>query len=171
MKAIKGTIKYICIGMILSIDGIEWYYPSTGSIRLLRSHVYMQPTVSFRVLEFVLQEIFDYFLLINEFAIVPEGDEFLGGDNSLGMLDDIATHNFLFLSHGALVSYEKSQNSLMSTCTSWEGQACRHALRLLSLGNIQGSWLGSNWRAISFPKQEATWRLRSWLPCGISFDY
>lgn len=78
----------------------------------------MEPTVSFGVFKLVLEEIFDYLLLVDEFAIVPEGDEFFGGDYSLRMLDDVATHNFLLLSHGAIVSYEKSQHSQMSTCTS-----------------------------------------------------
>ena len=68
----------------------------------------MQPAVALHILEALGQEVLDEELLLDKLLVVPEGDEVLGGDDALAVLEDEAAHHFLLLGHDAVLSYQES---------------------------------------------------------------
>lgn len=59
----------------------------------------MQPSVLLIILERKLEKILDCQILIDQFLIIPKKDRILGGYDTLGMLDYVASHHLLLLSH------------------------------------------------------------------------
>lgn len=75
-----------------------------STVGLLGGDVDVQPSIVLGVLELVFEEIFHYSLLVDQFAVVPEGDQVLRCDFALGVLYYKTAHDFLLLAHRTVLS-------------------------------------------------------------------